>query len=171
MKKIFMSMAAMLVALSASAQVYVGGGVGIGSQKVGSGDSKMSYKFVPEIGYSFNKNWDAGLSVGWTGTEGDTHTFEIAPYARYTFMQSKLVNLFLEGTVGYGHIGGNGADIDVYEFGIKPGLTVNLSDHVAFVTKVGFLGYQQSGDGAGKVKKWGFDLDGTDVTFGLNYKF
>ena len=64
MKKIFMSMAAMVVAISASAQVYVGGGVGISSTKVGDGDSKLSYKFVPEIGYQFNKNWEAGLSVG-----------------------------------------------------------------------------------------------------------
>lgn len=171
MKKIFMSMAAMLVAVSASAQVYVGGGVGLGSTKVGDGGSKMSYKFVPEVGYSFNDKWDAGLSVGWTGVEDGQHTFEIAPYARYTFMHSKLVNLFLEGTVGYGHIGGNGADTDVFEIGIKPGVTVNLSDHVAFVTKVGFLGYQQSGEGNSKMKQWGFNLDGTNVTFGINYKF
>ena len=33
-----MSMAAMVVAISASAQVYVGGGVGISSTKVGDGD-------------------------------------------------------------------------------------------------------------------------------------
>lgn len=171
MKKIFMSMAAMLVAVSASAQVYVGGGVGLGSTKVGDNGSKMSYKFVPEVGYSFNDKWDAGLSVGWTGVEDGQHTFEIAPYARYTFMHSKLVNLFLEGTVGYGHIGGNGADTDIFEIGIKPGVTVNLSDHVSFVTKVGFLGYQQSGEGHSKIKQWGFNLDGTDVTFGINYKF
>ena len=50
-------------------------------------------------------------------------------------------------------------------------MKVNLSDHVSFVTKVGFLGYQQAGEGAGKVKKWGVDLDGTNVQFGLNYKF
>lgn len=38
MKKFFMSMAAMVVAISASAQVYVGGGMGLASQKVGDGD-------------------------------------------------------------------------------------------------------------------------------------
>ena len=43
MKKFFMSMAAMVVAISASAQVYVGGGMGLASQKVGDGDSKLSY--------------------------------------------------------------------------------------------------------------------------------
>lgn len=166
-----MSMAAMIVAISASAQVYIGGGVGVGSTKVGDGDSKTSYKFVPEIGYSFDKNWDAGVSFGWTGTDGGTHTFEIAPYARYTFMNSKLVDLFIEGTVGYTHTNTHGACIDGYEIGFKPGVKVNLSNHVSFVTKVGFLGYQQQGDGAAKVKQWGLDLDGTNVVFGLNYKF
>ena len=162
-----MSMAAMIVAISASAQVYVGGGVGISSTKVGEGDSKMSYKFVPEIGYQFDKNWDAGLSVGWKGVENGSHSFEIAPYARYSYCNTKLVDLFLEGTVGYVHQDG----VDGYEIGIKPGLKVKLSDHVSFVSKVGFLGYQQVGDGAAKVKTFGFDLDGTNIQFGLNYKF
>ena len=167
MKKIFMSMAAMVVAISASAQVYVGGGVGISSTKVGDGDSKLSYKFVPEIGYQFNKNWEAGLSVWWKGVEYGAHSFELAPYARYNFCTSKLVDLFLEGTVGYVHSEG----VDGYEIGLKPGVKVNLSKNVSFVTKVGFLGYQQVGDGNAKVKTFGFDLDGTNVQFGLNYKF
>ena len=167
MKKIFMSMAAMVVAISASAQVYVGGGVGISSTKVGDGDSKLSYKFVPEIGYQFNKNWEAGLSVGWKGVEDGAHSFELAPYARYNFCTSKLVDLFLEGTVGYVHSEG----VDGYEIGLKPGVKVNLSKNVSFVTKVGFLGYQQVGDGNAKVKTFGFDLDGTNVQFGLHYKF
>ena len=167
MKKIFMTMAAMVVAISASAQVYIGGGVGIGSTKVGDGDAKMNYKFVPEIGYQFNKNWEAGVTVGWQGVEDGSHSFELAPYARYTFCNTKLVDLFLEGTVGYVHQD----HVDGYEFGIKPGLKLNMSDHVSFVTKVGFLGYRQVGDGAAKVKNWGVDIDGTDVSFGVNYKF
>ena len=168
MKKFFMSMAAMVVAISVSAQVYVGGGMGLASQKVGDGDSKLSYKLVPEIGYQFNKQWEAGLSVGWEGVEDGAHTFEIAPYARYNFCTTKLVDLFLEGTVGYKHYE---HDVDGYEFGIKPGIKVNLSDNVAFVTKVGFLGYQQKGTDDFKVKKFGFDLDGTNIQFGVNYKF
>ena len=77
MKKFFMSMAAMVVAISASAQVYVGGGMGLASQKVGDGDSKLSYKLVPEIGYQFNKQWEAGLSVGWEGVEDGAHTLRL----------------------------------------------------------------------------------------------
>lgn len=169
MKKIFMTMAAMVVAMSASAQVYVGGTVGFGGVKQGDGDSKMFYKFVPEIGYQFNKNWDAGITIGYQGIEDGNNTFEVAPYARYTFCNTKLVDLFIEGTVGYGHVGGNGADADMFEIGLKPGLKLNLSDHVSFVTKVGFLGYQKND--ATDVQKWGVDVDATNVLFGVNYKF
>ena len=169
MKKIFMTLAAMVVAISASAQVYVGGAVGFGGVKQGEGDSKMFYQIVPEIGYQFNKNWDAGLSIGYQGVEDGNHTFEIAPYARYTFCNTKLVDLFIEGTVGYGHIGGNGADADMYEIGFKPGLKLNLSDHVSFVTKVGFLGYKKND--ASDTEMWGVQLDATNVLFGVNYKF
>ena len=103
MKKILMTMAAMVVAISASAQVYVGGGMALASQKDGKADSKLQYKLVPELGYQFNKEWEAGVTVGWEGVEDGAHTFELAPYARYNFCTSKLVDLFLEGTVGYKH--------------------------------------------------------------------
>lgn len=171
MKKIFMTMAAMVIAASASAQVYIGGCAGLSSVKYGKADSKMQYALVPEIGYEFNKNWEAGLTIGYEGVEDGYNTFELAPYARYTFCNTKLVDLFLEGTVGYKHFGGNGRDYDGFEFGIKPGLKVNLSDHVAFITKVGFFGYQQENEGDAKVKAFGVNLDGTNIQFGVNYKF
>ena len=69
MKKIMMTMAAMCMAVCASAQVYIGGSAALGGQKQGDGDSKMYYKLMPEIGYQFNKTWDAGLSIGYAGVE------------------------------------------------------------------------------------------------------
>lgn len=171
MKKIFMTMAAMVIAASASAQVYIGGCAGLKSVKEGKEDAKMHYALVPEIGYEFNKNWEAGLTIGYEGVEDGLNTFELAPYARYTFCNTKLVDLFLEGTVGYKHFGGNHRDYDGFEFGIKPGLKVNLSDNVAFVSKVGFFGYKQKGEGSSKHKEFGVNLDGTNIQFGVIYKF
>lgn len=166
-----MTMAAMVIAASASAQVYIGGCAGLKSVKEGKEDAKMHYALVPEIGYEFNKNWEAGLTIGYEGVEDGLNTFELAPYARYTFCNTKLVDLFLEGTVGYKHFGGNHRDYDGFEFGIKPGLKVNLSDNVAFVSKVGFFGYKQEGEGSSKHKEFGVNLDGTNIQFGVIYKF
>lgn len=171
MKKIMMTLATLFVAVCASAQVYIGGGVGLKSVKEGKADSKMKYSLVPEIGYEFNKNWDAGLTIGYEGIEDGHNTFTFAPYARYTFYSAKLVDLFIEGSFGYKHFGGNHRDYDGFEFGIKPGLKVNVSDHVAFVSKVGFFGYKQKGEGNDKYKEFGVELDATNVQFGLIYKF
>ena len=50
---------------------------------------------------------------------------------------------------------------------MKPGLKVNLSNHVAFVTKIGFFGYQR----VDEANTWGVNLDGRNILFGINYKF
>ena len=131
MKKIMLSLAMALVSVCASAQVYIGGTAGISSNKIGDGDSKTAYKLIPEIGYQFNNKWDAGIEVGIQKGEvckispvGDATTFTIAPYVRYTAVESKVVDLFFEGTIGYGSVSKGGGDF--YEVGIKPGLAVKL---------------------------------------------
>lgn len=132
-------------------------------------DSYFSWKIAPEIGFQFDKKWDAGLSLGYTGVENGQKVFELAPYVRYTVCGSKVVDFFIEGTVGYAHYDNKKPldDYDAFEIGLKPGLKVNLSKHVAFVTKIGFLGYQRLDE----ANTWGFDVDGRNVMFGINYKF
>lgn len=169
MKKVFITLVATIMAVSASAQVYVGGGIGLGSTKVGDGDSQTTYKFVPEVGYNFDKNWAAGIAFGWEGND-DTTTFMINPYARYTFVHSKFVNVFFDTTVGYAH-NNAGKGTDSYEFGFKPGVAVNLNSNFSFVAHVGFLGYRQTEYDKLKTKSWGVNLEGNDVVFGLYYNF
>lgn len=106
MKKIMLSLMIALVSVCASAQVYIGGTAGISSNKIGDSDSKTAYKLIPEIGYQFNNKWDAGIEVGIQKGDvckiarvGDATTFTIAPYVRYTAVESKVVDLFFEGTI------------------------------------------------------------------------
>lgn len=168
MKKFLMTMAAMFVAVVASAQVYVGGGVGLGVTTVDHVDgSQLSWKVMPEIGYQFNEKWDAGLSVGFQGVEDGAKTFEFAPYARYSVYNAKLVDFFIEGTVAYRHISEDHNSTDAIAIGFRPGIKVNLSDHFDFVSKVGFLGFER----IGSVNNFGFDFDGTNIQLGLLYKF
>lgn len=65
MKKFYMTLVAMFVAVAASAQVYVGGNVGIVSTDNGDDDDVTTYKFLPEIGYNLNQDWAIGASFGW----------------------------------------------------------------------------------------------------------
>lgn len=180
MKKIVMFLAAAFVAVSASAQVYVGGNVGIASVDNGD-DSETVYSLLPEVGYNFNKDWAVGVEFGWSkgnlhssenGLEVDglTHTFEINPYVRYTFVHSKMVDVFCDGMIGYKHYNNAG---DAYSIGLKPGVALNLSNSVSLVAHVGFAGYQTwnpKGDGDNS-SKWGVDVDGNNITLGVNIKF
>lgn len=170
MKKFLMTMAAMFVTVVASAQVYLGGGIGLGVTTVDHEDgSVFSWKVVPEIGYQFNEKWDAGLSIGFQGVQDGANTFEVAPYARYSVYNAKLVDFFIEGTVAFKHISDddNYGDVNSFAIGFRPGIKVKLSDHFDFVGKVGFLGYEH----IEHVNSFGFDFDGTNVQLGLLYKF
>lgn len=65
MKKIYMTLVAAMIAVCASAQVYVGGNVGIASYEVNDHDETV-YSILPEVGYKFNDNWAAGVMFGWS---------------------------------------------------------------------------------------------------------
>ena len=181
MKKVFMTLAAMFIAVCASAQVYVGGNVGIASVDEGGDDSETVYSFLPEVGYKFNDTWGIGTQFGWSkGNLGaragelavsdfETHTFEINPYVRFNAVKTKVINLFLDGTVGYKHYNGAG---DQYSIGIKPGVELKLNKF-SLLAHVGFLGYQKydpKGEGDG-VNVWGLDFDGTNISLGVLYNF
>lgn len=173
MKKFLMTMVVAVMAISADAQVYVGGGFGIGSTSYDGGDDVTTYKFVPEIGYAFDSEWAAGVAFGWEGSNKGAKTVSVNPYVRWTFVHTNLVNVFVDGSFGYGHIYGDGNDTDVFSVGLKPGVAVNLSKNLSFVSHIGFLGYENAKDNntKDKVDSWGLDLDGRNITFGLYYSF
>ena len=183
MKKVLMTLAVAFVAVAANAQVYVGGNVGIASSKIGNGDNVTTYKVLPEVGYNINKDWAVGTTLGWgKGTpvkiEGESHNyFTVQPYARYTFVHSKYVNVFVDGGFGYTHY--NHAhdfgtpSVNEWSVGLKPGVAVNVSPKVSLVAHVGFAGWKsEKAEGASADKHvWGVDLDGNNVTFGVYYNF
>ena len=178
-----MTFVAAVMAVSASAQVYVGGNVGIASYDPGYEGSKSEtvYSVLPEIGYSFDSDWAAGVAFGWskgalrqndlTFDSDMTHTFEVNPYVRYTAIKGKVVNVFVDGAFGYKHYNDLG---NSWSLGLKPGVAVNLNDKLSFVAHAGFLGWTTSKpdvDGAKSTNTFGFDLDGSDLSFGFYYNF
>ena len=177
MKKIYMTLVAAMIAVCASAQVYVGGNVSISSvDSDWSDDNETYYKSLPEVGYHFNEDWAAGVMFGWArgsvnflGNNVDARTFEINPYARYTFFHSKVVNLFCDGGFGYRHYNGTANEWSV---GLKPGIEVKINKF-SLVAHVGFLGWDQTKfiDDGPKTSEWGLNLDGNNISFGVYYNF
>ena len=184
MKKVLMTLAVAFVAVAVNAQVYVGGNVGIASSKSGNGDNVTTYKVLPEVGYNINKDWAVGTTLGWgKGTpvtiEGESHNyFTVQPYARYTFVHSKYVNVFVDGGFGYthynhAHLPLGTPSVNEWSVGLKPGVAVNLNQKLSFVAHVGFAGWKSvKAEGANDDSHvWGVDLDGNNVTFGVYYNF
>ena len=184
MKKIFAVALVAMMTMTVNAQVYVGGGVGFQTTSQ-DGNSETFFKLVPEIGYNLDENWAVGIAVGYgehkttlksgnLTTTAKVKAFEIAPYARYTFAKFDKVNLFVDGTVDYLHTDNAGDKNNTFSIGLKPGVAVNLNDKLSFVAHAGFLGYQNSKDdyeGAKAANTFGFDLDGSNLSFGVYYNF
>ena len=167
MKKILLTIVAVMAAINMSAQVYVGGSIGFGSVKAGAGDSEATYKFIPEVGYNLNDEWAFGN--GNFTQDVTTEIFAIDAYARYTPWDFDLVKVFFDGGFGFGSIKDGGT---LFNFGVKPGVALCVTDEISFVAHIGFFGfenYSPKGDGKSS-NAFGLDL-GNSVSFGVYYNF
>jgi len=175
-----MTLIAAFAAMSMNAQVYVGGSFAFeawSSQKLAGDKSETVFKLMPEIGYNLNNEWAIGTVIGYqsdkfNGVNGVSESaFSIAPYARYTFTKLGKVNLFVDGGISF--TSASKADWTELAIGFEPGLAINLTDNLSFVSHIGFIGYDllnPDGDD-NNISKFGLSLDATDVTFGLYYNF
>ena len=189
MKKVLLTIVAIAMATTMNAQWYVGGSVGFASVKVGGGNSETVYKILPEVGYALNKNWSFGVALGYQkgayvagtsftqvvmanqgGALNTAEVFSVSPYARYTFLKGKLVDIFCDAGLDFASIKDGGT---LFGFGARPGLAVKATEKLSFVTHVGFLGFNSfSPKGGGdSSSEFGLDLSGTNITFGLYYNF
>lgn len=177
MKKILMTLAMGMMALTMNAQMYVGGSFGLQSVTPEVGDGETSFQILPEIGFQFDEKWGAGVQIGYISDKGGAYdlgaesAFAFAPYVRYTALKFKNVNLFLDG--GFDYLQSKNPKINIFGVGIKPGVAVNLNEKLSFVTHFGFLGYKSinpDGDDNNKTII-GLDVDGSELTFGLYYNF
>lgn len=179
MKKIIVAVAALLLALSANAQMYVGGSVSMNSD----GDNECtSFELLPEIGYRLNDKWTVGgvLGFAYLKDNGDNmkqSIFEIAPYARYSVLSMGPVNFFVDGGVGFAFAKAESTvvsaseDYTLFEIGFKPGLAIPVSDNLSFVGHVGFLGYRDNDGLSSQDNGFCLNVGGNDVSFGIYYSF
>lgn len=181
MKKLSLMIVMAVMALGAAAQNWhIGGQFTFGRTTTEiSGVSLKSTQIavLPDIGYSMTDNFKLGAIFGVdykkTGDQKLT-VFKINPYARGTFFKSKMVDVFVDGGVGFGIGRSDGSTAVTYEIGLRPGFSVNLSEKFSLVAHVGFIGYESGNAPAkrgGTPENWGVNLDATDLMFGVNYRF
>ena len=174
MKKFVLSLLVALMGVTASAQVYVGGGVGFWRNM---DDNQTVFSIAPEVGYNLNESWDLGIQFGYgyAYTDGTKmNLLEANPYARYTFAKFGAVSLFADITAGVQSYKVKGSDSQTgWQAGVKPGVRVNLAKNIDFVAHCGFLGYRDADNTAIAygTNGFGFNLDANNLVFGINYRF
>lgn len=95
MKKLLLTLVLVISSLTAGAQVYLGGEVGLWRDW---NNNETTFALQPEIGYQFSDKWAAGLQIGYAHHYNDDakiNAFNFSPYARYTVGKSVLSVLLL----------------------------------------------------------------------------
>jgi len=191
MKKIMMTLAAVAVAATMNAQVWVGGEVGFTSEHVNGLGTENVAAIRPEIGYSLNEKFDVAIALGYTHSSDKlnkklgndkffTNSFEINPYLRYKFVKAGNFFAFIDCGINYAttHYSGNydGAKFSENEnqFGasIVPGIAYSVSEKVTLVSHLGeglYYNHQWMKDYYHQ-NNFGFHLF-NGITFGAYYTF
>ena len=164
-------------AMTANAQVWMGGALGFDVTDFENGaKNQTTFKFTPEVGYSFNEKWDAAIALGISrinnqnGVKEKSYTqFSINPYARYTFAQAGIASFFVDGGFAYELLDPkHGDSVNGFYIGVRPGVKVALSDKVCLVSHLGYFGYETVED---TYNKFGFGVDNNTIDFGLYWAF
>lgn len=173
MKKIMMTLAAVAVAATMNAQMYIGGTFNLGFENKltdvdGNDATGMAFQIKPEIGFGLDEKSSVGFVIGFGMTnntnekmlEGaaaligkDVKTdktaiqFEIAPYYRYKFLQFDKIDIFVDAQVGFIYTKLDEWNNTTFNIGVRPGVAYNVNDKFSFVAKFGQgLFFQSSKD-------------------------
>lgn len=162
MKKLILVLTLAVMAVSAHAQVYLGGSFNFSAKK------NAQVSILPEVGYAFSDNMAAGLVVGYANDESVTwlegaSAVLIAPYFRYTFINAGPVRLFVDAEFQIGIVNEGNQSAANWNLGIRPGLALPITDHLSFVGHFGRLGYYE--------KTFSFGVNASTFLAGIYYSF
>ena len=193
MKKIMMTLAAIAVAATMNAQVYVGGSLGFSYDKQDEAKN-TDWTVMPEIGYNLDDKSSVGIVLGFgitnntnemlgnaasafgkgVKTDKSAIQFGVMPYYRYKFLQFDKVDIFMDAQVGYVYTKLDEWNNSTFTVGVRPGVAFNASDKVSFVAKLGKgLFFESSKDkNVDAVSKFGLNANTlAALEIGMYYNF
>lgn len=201
MKKFIIAAIVAVSAMTANAQVWIGGNIGFNTTtntvKVGdvsTDNSAQNFEIAPEVGYNLGDNWAIALKIGYAHTaektlgidnykvSGRANSFSINPYVRYTFVKAGNFSAFVDGGVALAstHINGTSDYLEnpfAISVGINPGIAYAVSNKVTLVAHIGDLSYSNisvktKSDVPVKVSSSKFNINLINsISFGAYYNF
>ncbi len=200
MKKIILSAAAVFAFGFANAQdattteggkgfangdIFITGGVGFSSESTGD-IKENSFTIAPKLGFFVSENIAVGAMIGYTSIKEEdgisedvkTNQFEVGAFGRYYTTPASDFSFFAELGVAYAtmKIEQGDAEAKANGFGIElaPGISYFVGSNWALEAQIGALSYNTTkpdADGAESTDTFGLNLNMTNVTIGVVYKF
>ncbi len=170
----------------AQTRLWVGGSVSFGASESG----ETNFGIFPEFGYRLSKSASLGLMLGYSYQKSElsvgevervSNGFVVNPFLRYAFFQGRAGALFVDGSTRYAlyvsKLKGTGhyayeTSSTIFDAGIRPGISINVSDRVAITSRVGFLGYSCERYGPGDYDEkfvCDFGMDYIDIGFYVRF--
>jgi hypothetical protein len=171
--------------------IFMTGSVGFNSSKTGD-FTTSTFEVAPSIGFFVNENIAVGLRVGvgnekldFDGEDVTNNMFSVGAFGRYYWTPANQFSFF--GELGFTYNTTNNefvvfegelmpADYKTtgFEIAVRPGVSYFISSNFALEATIGSLGYATTKpdyDGAESTNDFGLNVDFTDVTIGVVYKF
>lgn len=177
MKKFIAAIAVVFCTISANAQIWMGGSLGLNFTTPKGGETITTFEISPKIGYALNDKWDIAVELEEVlmACDGTTkNSFSITPFARYTFANTGKVSFFVDGgfSVGTTSLDSDGDWFDknqtAFSIGLRPGIKIALSDKIDLDAALGFLGYSMVKD---SYDQFGFNVNNNALSLGMTWKF
>jgi len=170
MKKLILSAIIAMAALAGvNAQTYkwwVGG-----RTTFWTGDTKSTIVVAPEVGYLITPKLTVAASVGahsewFSNSSHSISALILNPYMRYVFFKQGMLLGFVDGGLDL-----SVGDFEGFQFGLKPGVALLLTDRFTVATQFGFLGYSDGKGSNYRQQGFGLDLTGYCSTIAFFYSF
>ena len=156
MKKIMMTLAAVAVAATMNAQMYIGGGINFinstNKTNPAAESTRTAFAIAPEFGYKLDDKLGVGIVLGFgtgknkventtvnptTSVETKSTTFSVKPYLRYQALTAGNFNVFVDGGLGFSTTSAddmkNAMDFAVF---VTPGVAYNVNEKWSIVAKL-----------------------------------
>ncbi|MCD8385803.1 MAG: porin family protein [Bacteroidales bacterium] len=172
MKKTLLALICAIAAIACNAQVFVGGTLGVSTEKQTNSPRYTTFSFAPTIGYTISDAFAVGVELNEQfAKSGGSHvnTVDIGPYIRYSFYHSGAFSAFGEAEVYYSYT--KVKDFDgVSGLGVlvRPGISYMVTDNWQLLAKMTFFSYSHY---KGDNNATGFSINPANISLGVAYNF